>query len=62
MIAHDLKALEHALTDRNRGHDDDELAKAIALGEFESAAQINIGFTRAGLHLDCEIKFGDVSI
>ena len=60
MLPHHLDALEHALADRDARHDDDEFLEAISLVQFKDSAQIDVGFARAGFHLDGKIQAGVV--
>ena len=60
MLPHHLDALEHALADRDARHDDDEFLEAVALVQFKYRAQIDVGFARAGFHLDGKIQAGVV--
>ena len=55
MLLRDLQRLVNALFDGHRGHDDDELGKAVAPVQLKNGAQINIGFASAGFHLHREI-------
>ena len=52
VVCGDLKGFFHALTDRNRGNDHDELAPAVLLVQFEHRLDIDIGFARAGFHFN----------
>ncbi|MNG39807.1 hypothetical protein D3C84_1280840 [compost metagenome] len=55
MIFGDLQGLVDALLDRNRGHDNNELGKAVALIQLKDAAQIYVGLSRTGLHFDGKV-------
>src|ERR1700693_1077251 len=51
----DLDCLEHALADRHRWNDDDELAESVASAEFHGGADIDVGLSGSSLHFDAEI-------
>ena len=56
VLSHQLDAGLHALTDRNRGNQDDVLVELILRGQLKGRAQVDISLTRAGLHLDIELQ------
>ena len=47
--------LSTPFADGHAGHDDDELLEAVALGQLEDGAQVDVGLARAGLHLHGEV-------
>ncbi|MCY1560472.1 hypothetical protein D9M68_976080 [compost metagenome] len=55
MLLGDLQGLVDAFLDRNRRHHDDELGKAVAFIQFKDAAQVHVGFARAGFHFDGKV-------
>ena len=55
MILRDLERLVDAFLDRDRRHDDHELGEAVELVQLKDRAQVDVGFARAGLHLDREV-------
>ena len=52
VVCGDLKGLLHALTDRNGGNDNNELAPAVLFVQLEHRLDIDIGFARAGFHFN----------
>ena len=54
MLFHRRDGMQHAFTDCHARHDDDEFLEPINFVQLENRAEIDIGFTRAGLHLDGE--------
>jgi len=47
--------LEHAFPNGDRRHDDDEFGQAIAAGQSQDRAEIDIGFARPRLHFHGEV-------
>ena len=46
---------QHALADSHTGHHDDELLEPVAARQLEDRAQIDVGLTRTGFHLDGKV-------
>lgn len=51
-----IDALEHALSNGNTRHHDDEFLETVGLVQFEDGAKIDIGLAGSGLHLDREFS------
>src|ERR1039457_987608 len=58
MVGSIAKSLVDAFTDGDAGHDDDELAPAVALVELEHGLDVAVCFASAGFHLDIEVDGG----
>ena len=59
VLCRDRQRFGYAFADGDAGHDDDELRPAIAAVQLEHRLDVAIGFARAGLHLDIEMKLAD---
>ena len=55
MFLHQTQAGNHPFADRHAGYDDNEFGKTITLVHLKNAAQIHVGFARAGFHLHRKI-------
>ncbi|MPM08125.1 hypothetical protein SDC9_54437 [bioreactor metagenome] len=55
MLLCDFKGFIHALADRNGRNDDNELRKAVLPVQLKDRFGIDVGLTRASLHLDTEL-------
>ena len=55
MVVRDPERFVDAFLDRDRWHDDDELAEAITFVQLEYRAQVDIGLARACFHLHGKI-------
>ena len=62
VLGGDVQRLGHALADGNAGHDDDELAPAVQLVQFEDGLDVAVGLARAGFHLDVEVDRGHLGL
>ena len=51
-----LQGFLSAFADRDTGHDDHELFKAVGFVKRQNTAYVNVGLARAGLHLDRELS------
>ena len=60
VLGGDLERLGDALTDGDAGHDDDELAPAIAAVQLEDRLDVAVGLARARFHLHIEVDAGDL--
>ena len=56
MLGGDLDVFQHALADRDAGHDDDEFLEAVSARKFEDGPQVNVGLAGAGFHLDGKVR------
>ena len=56
MLLHHFDALEHALADGDARHHNDEFLESVCLVQLEKGAQIDIGFSGAGLHFDRQVQ------
>ena len=59
MVLQLLQGFLNAFTDRDTGHDDHELLKAVGFVERENTANVNVGLPGAGLHLNGEVAIGE---
>ena len=60
VVCGNLKGLLHTLTDRNRGNDHNKLAPAVLLVQLEHRLDVDIGFARAGFHLNIKAAMPQV--
>ena len=64
MLSRHLEVLEHSFANGDARDNDDKLLKAVALGQFEDRAEVDVGLPRSRLHLYREVRtmpldFGD---
>ena len=56
VLTHEPDARADALANRHARHEDDELREVVPDSQIEDRPQVDVGLTRAGLHLDIEIE------
>ena len=56
VLGHESDAGNDALLDRSARHENHELAELVSLGQLEDGAQVDVGLSGAGLHLDVEVQ------
>ena len=61
VVGSHFKGFFDTLTDSNARHNDNELTPAVTLVQFKHGLDIDIGFTRAGLHLNIKRAAPDVT-